>query len=191
MKFGSIYIYISLEDVVSRRLLQPMFQRTISFPSGRSETVWIAKSSKAGDLMVLAQWTLGQQFLKLITTKGHYLLVDPTESLQAAELQDGDCITAVALQANVAATRNTSETGGAFALWGYGGSTIVTRGHSAIGGDSSAVQDQLRNVQQVQATSAAFAAILQDGSVVAWGGPDSVGYNGCCHRGAAHYNSMQ
>jgi len=43
----------------------------------------------------------------------------------------------------------------------------------------------------VQATSAAFAEILQDGPVVAWGDPDSVGYNGCCHRGAAHYNSME
>ena len=30
-----------------------------------------------------------------------------------------------------------------------------------------AIQDQLRNVQQVQATSEAFAAILKNGSVVA------------------------
>ena len=38
---------------------------------------------------------------------------------------------------------------------------------------SSEVQDQLKGVQQVQATSCgAFAAILADGSVVAWGDPD-------------------
>jgi hypothetical protein len=34
------------------------------------------------------------------------------------------------------------------------------------------VQDQLRNVQQIQSTSGAFAAILADGSVVTWGDPD-------------------
>ena len=39
-----------------------------------------------------------------------------------------------------------------------------------------AVQDQLGNVQQIQSTSGAFAAILADGSVVTWGDPD---YGGC------------
>ena len=46
---------------------------------------------------------------------------------------------------------------------------VVTWGSPHGGGDSSAVQDQLRNVQQIQATSEAFAAILADGSVVTWG----------------------
>ena len=36
-------------------------------------------------------------------------------------------------------------------------------------GYTRAVQDQLRNVQQIQATMSAFAAILGDGSVVTWG----------------------
>ena len=31
------------------------------------------------------------------------------------------------------------------------------------------MQDQLKNVQQIQATQCAFAAILADGSVVTWG----------------------
>ena len=39
------------------------------------------------------------------------------------------------------------------------------------GGDSSQVQDQLKNVQKISGTSAAFAAILGDGSVVTWGQP--------------------
>ena len=43
----------------------------------------------------------------------------------------------------------------------------------AIGGDSSVVQHQLRDVQQIQASQGvrqgAFAAILGDGSVVTWG----------------------
>ena len=53
----------------------------------------------------------------------------------------------------------------------------MTWGDQRYGGDSSGVQDQLRSVQQIQATSSAFAAILEDGSVVTWGSPDS---GGCC-----------
>ena len=59
----------------------------------------------------------------------------------------------------------------AFAVWCCGGNTVLTWG------DSSAVKDQLRNVQQIQVTVDAFAAILADGSVVAWGDPD---YGGDC-----------
>ena len=48
--------------------------------------------------------------------------------------------------------------------------SVVTWGEvPAIGGDSSGVQDQLKDVQQIQASSRAFAAILGDGSVVTWG----------------------
>ena len=42
-------------------------------------------------------------------------------------------------------------------------------------GNSSAVRGQLRGVQQIQATNAAFAAILEDGSVVTWGDADGGG----------------
>ena len=41
-------------------------------------------------------------------------------------------------------------------------------GHADFGGDSSAVRDQLKNVQQIQATYRAFAAILADGCVVTY-----------------------
>ena len=47
--------------------------------------------------------------------------------------------------------------------------SVLTWGNPAGGGDSSAVQDQLRSVEQIQATRFAFAAILADGSVVTWG----------------------
>ena len=51
----------------------------------------------------------------------------------------------------------------------------MTWGDPDCGGDSSRVQGQLQGVQQVQATSDAFAAILADGSVVSWGDPDAGG----------------
>ena len=50
-----------------------------------------------------------------------------------------------------------------------GDGSVVTWGPAAFSGDSSAVQNQLKNVQQIQASAAAFAASLDDGSVVAWG----------------------
>ena len=37
------------------------------------------------------------------------------------------------------------------------------------------MQDQLRNVQQIQGNDGAFAAILSDGSIVTWGGADEGG----------------
>ena len=42
-------------------------------------------------------------------------------------------------------------------------------GYADFGGDRSSVQDQLKNVQQIQTTGKAFAAVLCDGSVVTWG----------------------
>ena len=48
----------------------------------------------------------------------------------------------------------------------------MTWGDAAFGGDSSAVRHQLKQVQQIQASLGAFAAILGDGSIVTWGHED-------------------
>ena len=45
----------------------------------------------------------------------------------------------------------------------------MTWGPIRYGGDSSAVQEQRKNVQQIQASFGAFAAILAD--IVTWGIP--------------------
>ncbi|CAL1129414.1 unnamed protein product [Cladocopium goreaui] len=47
----------------------------------------------------------------------------------------------------------------------------VTWGAEEYGGDSSQVQDQLKNVQYVTPSKRAFCAVLTDGSVVSWGDP--------------------
>ena len=46
---------------------------------------------------------------------------------------------------------------------------VVTWGDGDCGGDSSKVQQRLRDVQQIQSSHSAFAALLGDGSVVCWG----------------------
>ena len=152
-----------------------MLQVNISLPSGRSEKLSLEESSKVGDLRTLAQKAFRQGFLRLVTSDGR-LLFDPQESLQAVGIQEEDNLAAFALQAKVAGTKRLSDNlGGAFALWCQGGNRILTCGHPQSGGDSSAVQHQLRNVQWVQATACAFVAILSDGPVISWGDPQRGG----------------
>ena len=53
---------------------------------------------------------------------------------------------------------------------------MVTWGGKDYGGDSSAVQHQLKSgVVEISAASAAFAALRADGSVVTWGSPQQGG----------------
>ena len=143
-----------------------MLQVTVALPSGCCEKFSIPQSSKVGDLRVLAQKSFQRGFLRLVAADHRAL--DPAVSLQAAGLEDGDHLTAIAVEAKLAATD------AAFALYCSGGDRVVTWGkpdYGDYGGDSSQVQDQLKGVQQVQATLSAFAAILADGSVAAWGEP--------------------
>ena len=145
-----------------------MLQVHVSFPSGCGETLAVPQNSTVGELKVLVQKSFRQRFLKLVTEKGH-ALTNREDSLLTAGIQEGAHLTVVAQQPKVAPTT------GAFAMWCCGGDRTVTWGSSRHGADSSAAQDQLKNVQQIQATKAAFAATLADGSVVAWGDPNHGG----------------
>ena len=60
-------------------------------------------------------------------------------------------------------------TDGAFALWCHGGDRVVTWGNAEAGGDCSQVQNQLKNLQQVEGKVVAFVALCGDGTVVTWG----------------------
>ena len=136
-----------------------MIQVTVALPSGRNATLSLPESSKVGDLKALARESLGQSLSYFVTENGR-ILGNPVESLQAAKLQDGDWLTAIVKHPQLAATNR------AFALCRSGGESVLAWGNPDHGG---AVGPQLRNVQQIQATATAFAAILEDGSVVTWG----------------------
>ena len=142
-----------------------MIQLNVVLPNGHAELLTLLPSSTVQDARTKAQRAFGKKYLRLITAKNR-VLVDPDKTLEEAEIEDGDCLTALVLQPQLAAAN------GAFALWCHGDSTVVTWGHADFGGDSSAVRDQLRGVQQIQATGRAFAAILENGSVVTWGHAD-------------------
>ena len=61
----------------------------------------------------------------------------------------------------------------------------MTWGDPCLGGDCTDVQDQLQNVQQVQASYHAFAAVRGDGSVLTWGSPHDVGDSRGVHQCAS------
>ena len=141
-----------------------MLQVDIALPSGQKVKLSIPQFSKVGDLQKCAQKTFGQGFFRLATAEGR-LLTDSLQTLDAMGIRDGDCVTAIVQQAKLSATSQ------AFALWCCGGDRIVTWGRPQGGGDSTGVKDQLKNVEQIQGTEGAFAAILADRSVVTWGYP--------------------
>ena len=71
-----------------------MFHVSVALPSGRSENFAISRSSKVGDLRILAQKAFQLGFLRLAAAD--HSVVDPTKSLQDAGLEDGDHLTAIA-----------------------------------------------------------------------------------------------
>eukprot|EP00434_Breviolum_minutum_P010504 symbB.v1.2.009265.t2/scaffold566.1/size186494/6 len=142
--------------------MSEMIQIHVLLPNGHAELFTLLPSSTVQDLKTKAERAFEKKYLRLITAKNQ-VLVHPDKTLEEAEIEDGERLTALVLQPQLAATR------GAFALWCHGYNTIVTWGDGSFGGDSSALQDQIKGVQQIQATESAFAAILEDGSVITWG----------------------
>ncbi|CAJ1431522.1 unnamed protein product [Effrenium voratum] len=140
-------------------------QIAVSLPSGRSTDISICDTSRILDLRDAAQKALGERFLRLSSSDGQ--LLDTERSLNEAGLRDGDSVGAVRQLPQIVATKR------AFALFCCGGNRVVTWGDPGAGGDTNEVQDQLRkaqiNVQQIQATCEAFAAVPADAAVITWG----------------------
>ena len=68
-----------------------------------------------------AQRAFGQKHLRIITGEKR-VLVNLEQTLEESQRKDGQCLTVLVLQPQLAATRM------AFALWCHGDSTIVTWG---------------------------------------------------------------
>lgn len=109
-----------------------MLRISISFPSGSGKTLELDELSKVKDLKLLAQRSFGRGFLKFVPAKGH-VLTNPADSLQAAGIQDGEHLTAVAQDGKLIAANK------AFALWCCGGNSVVTWGNPHSGGSCSAI----------------------------------------------------
>jgi len=109
-----------------------MLRISISFPSGSGKTLELDELSKVKDLKLLAHRSFGRGFLKFVPAKGH-VLTNPADSLQAAGIQDGEHLTAVAQDGKLIAANK------AFALWCCGGNSVVTWGNPHSGGSCSAI----------------------------------------------------
>ena len=117
----------------------------------------------------------------LITSRGRLLnssgeVLDGTKAVAETRLKSGDVLTLHVSQVQLQAPRRPQLIARSGPLSTFaallGDRSVVTWGDAARSGDSSAVQEQLKNVQHIQASLGAFAAILIDGSVVTWGDVD-------------------
>ncbi|CAE7199272.1 USP [Symbiodinium natans] len=145
----------------------------VALLSGEQIAISRSPHSTIGALIEVVQKEFQKPVGKLISASGDRLLESAT--LAQAGIRENDVVTAVVQDVAVAATS------AAFAAIRANG-TVVAWGCPKRGGDCSAVQDQLQNVQRLQATDHAFAAILGDGSVVSWGEPSFGGNSSAIQR---------
>ena len=128
--------------------------KTVTVEAGLDEDVKIVKRR--------AQTALGVGQGRLLDSSGKVL--DDGVPFKKAREQTADSFTLHTSRVQVQRASGCHST--FTALLGDG--SALSWGYARAGGDSSAVQDQLKDVQQIQATKAAFAAIRGDGSVVTW-----------------------
>ena len=131
--------------------------------SGRAVTLECDLEEELASLSHRAQAALGVGRGRLLDSSGSVLAGN--DLIKDATVRNGDLLTFQVGRVQI------QTTGRAFAAV-LGDGSVVTWGDADRGGDSSAVQERLKNVQQIQASDYAFAAILHDGSVVSWGSPD-------------------
>ena len=127
--------------------------------SGKTVSLQTHGEESVESLRLRAQKALRAGKGRLVDSNGS--VVDGAVSLKWARLQHAEPL--------VLQVRRVDLYGGKAAFAAILGDGSVVIWGDAGCGDSSAVGDQLNNVQQIQATERAFAAILADGSVVTWG----------------------
>ncbi len=96
----------------------------VALPNGHAELLTLLPSSTVQEVRTKAERAFGRKYLRLITAKNR-VLVDPHQTLEEAEIEDGECLTALVLQPQLAATNR------AFALWCHGDSAVVNWGYAA------------------------------------------------------------
>ena len=81
-----------------------MLQVKVTLLNGNPELLALPPSSTVQDVRTKAKQVFGKKYLKLITAKNR-VLVDFEQTLEEAEIEDGECLTALVLQPQLAATR--------------------------------------------------------------------------------------
>ena len=162
----------------------------VSLLSGKSVSVETGLSNDVNTLKGHAQRALGVGNGRLLGPSG--LVLDGARTILECGLEAGDGLT-LQVQPAVAVMAAASEyvySDGAYAAI-LGDGSVVTWGEASCGGDSTAVQNRLSNVQQIHASRKAFAAILADGSVVAWGDAKYGGDSSAVQDQLSHVQQIQ
>ena len=128
--------------------------------SGKTAILEAGLDEAVGTLTCRAQTALRVGQGRLVDSFGS--LLDASLPLKRANLMSGASLTLHISRIQVQSAWH------AFAAI-LGDGSVVTWGDPGAGGDSSAVQNQLKDVLQIHSSGRAFAAILGDGSVVTWG----------------------
>ena len=90
-----------------------MLKVNVALPNGHAELLTLLPSSTVQDVRTKAQRAFGKKYLRLVTSKNQ-VLMDSDKTLEETETEDGECLTALVLQPQLAATKS------AFALWCHG-----------------------------------------------------------------------
>ena len=136
----------------------------VSLLSGRTVQIETGQDVDVGAFKRRALKALSVRKGRLVNSTGFVL--DEAKTIGDSELCNDESLKLLIHPTVIQANRGIDA--GAFAVI-LGDGSVVMWGNSAVGGDGSALQDQLKNVKQIQANLHAFAAILADGSVVTWG----------------------
>ena len=84
-----------------------MFRINVVLPSGHAELLTLLPSSTVQDIQTKTQEAFGKRCLKLVTAKNR-VLIEFEQTLEEAEIEDGECLTAVVLRPQLAATSNSA-----------------------------------------------------------------------------------
>ncbi|CAK9066459.1 unnamed protein product [Durusdinium trenchii] len=144
---------------------------TVALLSGEGAKIVANLDWTVNQLRLQAQWSLRVGICSLVNSEGEVLKGRST--LAHSGLVGGDLLHATVRQARLVSTRQSY----AFALM-RGDGSVVSWGSRRLGGDSSRVQQELRDVEQIQASGGAFAAIRADGQVITWGDSSMGGKTG-------------
>ena len=152
-------------------------QLKLALPSGRQEVFILRHNSTVSELKKMAQELFGLNFLRLVAPDG--CVLDPNDSLQ--RLEDGSTINAVVMQPQLVANLR------AFALCCC--DQLITWGDQEFGGFCHRQFGE--SIEGVQSSAAAFAVILSDHRVCAWGNPECGGDTSEVHEQLKNVQCLQ
>eukprot|EP00439_Symbiodinium_sp_Y106_P053442 s867_g7.t1 len=170
-----------LKDLINKGLWTEELRTQLIAHNGSVQRLDLPQESQGSDMKDLYKtvWEIRQKrVLDLAADRGAY--IDQSQSLNIHMMDPWPKWDTL--------VQNASRV--SFAAIVFNGS-VVTWGDERNGGDSSAVQAQLKNVRQIQSTDHAFAAILVDGSVVTWGLPAFGGDSSAVQDQLKHVQQIQ